>query len=245
MATYKVRDPQGNIREISGPDGASDADVIAQAQKLFSTKPAPLEQIEVNGPQPESMGPMEALGGLAMGGLKGASRIGNIIVGTVMGDRAEREKSIDQFMGDRADTDSALFKIGDIGAQVAGTAGVGGVFGKAASKVPQAAKYAELLRSGGFSLGPAATNSALANALLRGGSGALTGGAATAMVSPEDAGTGAMIGGATPLAVQGAAKVGQAIGGGPTHVILARIHTSASVWQIERGRTIAGTERRA
>lgn len=39
MATYKVRDPQGNIREISGPDGASDADVIAQAQKLFSTAP--------------------------------------------------------------------------------------------------------------------------------------------------------------------------------------------------------------
>lgn len=37
MATYKVRDPQGNIREISGPDGATDDEVIAQAQKLFST----------------------------------------------------------------------------------------------------------------------------------------------------------------------------------------------------------------
>ena len=35
---YKVKDPQGNIREISGPAGASDADVIAQAQKLFSTE---------------------------------------------------------------------------------------------------------------------------------------------------------------------------------------------------------------
>ena len=37
---YKVKDPQGNIREISGPAGASDADVIAQAQKLFSTEQA-------------------------------------------------------------------------------------------------------------------------------------------------------------------------------------------------------------
>lgn len=33
---YKVQDPQGNIREISGPAGASDAEIIAQAQKLFS-----------------------------------------------------------------------------------------------------------------------------------------------------------------------------------------------------------------
>ena len=160
------------------------------------------------------MGPMEMLGGLAMGGLKGASRIGNTVVGTVMGDRAEREKSIDQFMGERADTDSTLFKAGDIGAQVAGTAGVGGVLGKAAAAVPALAKYAPLLSSGGFSMGNAGTNSALVNALLRGGAGAASGGAATAMVSPEDAGTGALIGGATPLAVQGAAKVGTAIGSG-------------------------------
>jgi hypothetical protein len=33
---YKVQDPTGAIREISGPDGASDDEVIAQAQKLFS-----------------------------------------------------------------------------------------------------------------------------------------------------------------------------------------------------------------
>ena len=35
---YKVQDPQGNIREISGPAGASDAEVIAQAQELFAPK---------------------------------------------------------------------------------------------------------------------------------------------------------------------------------------------------------------
>lgn len=34
---YKVRDPQGNIREIRGPAGASDAEVIAQAKRLFAT----------------------------------------------------------------------------------------------------------------------------------------------------------------------------------------------------------------
>lgn len=46
MAEYKVRDPSGNIRVISGPDGASDADVIAQAKRLFAeefvrSKPGP------------------------------------------------------------------------------------------------------------------------------------------------------------------------------------------------------------
>lgn len=37
---YKVRDPQGNIREIKGPAGASDDEVITQAQKLFGAAPA-------------------------------------------------------------------------------------------------------------------------------------------------------------------------------------------------------------
>jgi len=33
---YKVQDPQGNIRQISGPAGASDDEIITQAQKLFA-----------------------------------------------------------------------------------------------------------------------------------------------------------------------------------------------------------------
>lgn len=33
---YKVRDPQGNMREVRGPAGASDSEIIAQAQKLFT-----------------------------------------------------------------------------------------------------------------------------------------------------------------------------------------------------------------
>ena len=60
---YKVQDPQGNIREISGPAGASDADVIAQAQKLFAdipVKPAYTqipggENVTVPNPKPVSM----------------------------------------------------------------------------------------------------------------------------------------------------------------------------------------------
>ena len=60
---YKVQDPQGNIREISGPAGASDADVIAQAQKLFADTPAKPAYMQIPGaenvtslpPKPVSM----------------------------------------------------------------------------------------------------------------------------------------------------------------------------------------------
>lgn len=35
MAIYKVQDPEGNLREIEGPDGASDNEILAQAKTLF------------------------------------------------------------------------------------------------------------------------------------------------------------------------------------------------------------------
>lgn len=43
MATqvYKVADPSGKIREIEGPAGASDEEIIAQAQKLFAPSEIP------------------------------------------------------------------------------------------------------------------------------------------------------------------------------------------------------------
>ncbi len=45
MAEYKVKDPSGKVRVIAGPDGASDEEIIAQAQKLFAPKAkAPAEK---------------------------------------------------------------------------------------------------------------------------------------------------------------------------------------------------------
>ena len=42
MATqiYKVRDPSGAIREIEGPSGATDDQVIAKAKELFAAMPS-------------------------------------------------------------------------------------------------------------------------------------------------------------------------------------------------------------
>lgn len=36
---YKVRDPSGAVREIRGPEGATDAEVIAQAKKMLGERP--------------------------------------------------------------------------------------------------------------------------------------------------------------------------------------------------------------
>src|SRR5712671_5083130 len=47
MAQYTVKDPQGNNRVIQGPDGASDNEIIAQAQKLFLS-PTQLEPKETS-----------------------------------------------------------------------------------------------------------------------------------------------------------------------------------------------------
>lgn len=46
MQVYKVRDPSGAMREIQGPAGASDAEVVARAQELFGGHEAKLAAIE-------------------------------------------------------------------------------------------------------------------------------------------------------------------------------------------------------
>ena len=126
-------------------------------------------------------------------------------------------------------TNALEFKGGRIATQVLGTAGAGGVIAKgltaAAPVISQIApsvanaltKFAPAVQSGGLSLGASAPSNALANIGLRTGGGALSGAASAGLVNPEDAGTGALIGGALPGAIQMAGAVGgsakQVIGG--------------------------------
>ena len=41
MAQYKVRSPEGQIITLEGPEGATDAEVIAKAQELFAQQQQP------------------------------------------------------------------------------------------------------------------------------------------------------------------------------------------------------------
>lgn len=105
--------------------------------------------------------------------------------------RADMDAAL-QTMG--ADPESLLYKGGKIGAEIAGTAGAGGVLAKGASLIPGVAKAApaliEALRTGGMASGPMAARVA---------GGAATGAASAGLVNPEEAGTGAKIGVALPV----------------------------------------------
>lgn len=118
-----------------------------------------------------------------------------------------------------AQPDSWMYKGGKLGAEIAGTAGAGNLLARplqvaAASRFgagiePLLNGAAQALQTGGFRVGDLAGTGAGMAARALGG--AAAGGATAGMVNPEDAGTGALIGGALPLAAQGAGKVGGAI----------------------------------
>jgi hypothetical protein len=88
---------------------------------------------------------------------------------------------------------------------------LGGIVRSAATAVPAiqrfAAPVATALESGGFRTGLPATATTAQRVALRTGAGAVTGGGAAALVSPEDAGTGAAVGAALPVIAAPVAKV--------------------------------------
>jgi hypothetical protein len=78
------------------------------------------------------------------------------------------------------------FKAGELTTDIGAAFAVPASLGAIASKIPQAAKYAQALRTGGFDLGPAATKSKLANILMKGGAGVGTNVATAQLTNPED-----------------------------------------------------------
>lgn len=118
-----------------------------------------------------------------------------------------------------ANPDSLMYKGGKLASEIAGTAGAGGVIANGLSKVPVIAESAPALinaiRSGGFATGSKVAPGALPflqNQGIRAVGGAITGGTSAAMVNPEDAGTGALVGGLLPGAVKVAGETGKLIG---------------------------------
>lgn len=164
---------------------------------------------------------------IAAGAVRGAGSIGATLLTPIdaaaraMGvqnefiGRTDRRKSMDAALAGLtgADTDSFAYGAGKLGAEVAGTLGVGGALAKGAALIPGAARAApvvDAIRTAGMSAGGATGSAALA---ARTAGGAITGGASAALVDPETAAAGAAIGGALPGAVKLAGKAGQAIGG--------------------------------
>jgi hypothetical protein len=200
----------------------TDKALLAQLEAQPVTDPAILNQL--NGVQERG-----SLRNISMGMLKGASDIGATILrpvdaalnatGLTDTTNVQRRQKLGEFFGENADTSSWSFKGGELAADIAGTAGVAGVLGKAAGAIPGlsklAPKLAAALQSGGFRIGaPAATRAGVAGDwATRIGAGAAVGGASAGLINPENAGMGAAIGGAFPVAAKVAGSVGSAISG--------------------------------
>lgn len=212
-----VRLPDGRVVK-NVPDGTTQEELMSRlsAAGVVKSEPGILDNAK------------QMAANMAAGMVRGAGSIGATLLTPVdaaaraMGvqndfiGRDDRRTGMDaglQTMG--ADPSSLAFQAGKLGGEVAGTAGVGGVLAGGAKAMGASAPVVEALATGGLRAGG---TTGLANGLLRAGGGAAMGGASAGLVNPEDAGTGALVGSAIPVAAkvvgQGAQAVGNALRGG-------------------------------
>ncbi len=167
-------------------------------------------------------------GNLAAGAVRGAGSIGATLMYPIdaaargLGvqnswiGRTDRRQAMTQGLESMgADSASIPFQAGKLGAEIAGTAGAGGVLAGGARAVGAAPAVVNTLATGGFRTGLAAPQSflpAVGQAALRTGAGGATGGVMAGLVDPEHAKTGMALGALLPGATQMAGGVGQWLG---------------------------------
>lgn len=109
-----------------------------------------------------------------------------------------------------ANPESTAYQTNKLMAEIAGTSGLGGGLGSVLARIPGLAKALPSLlpaiQTGGMTAGGAM---GLQGIVARGVGGAINGGATAGLVNPEDVGTGAMIGGAFPVAAKLVAGAGK------------------------------------
>lgn len=138
--------------------------------------------------------------------------------------RANLDSSISQFTG--ANPNSMGYKTMKLGGEIAGTMGLGGGAANLLGRIPGLSRFAapllESISTAGMRAGGA---TGLAGIGARVGGGAAVGGASAGLVNPDDAGLGAVVGGALPgaMMMSGAAGRGirNAVGGAVTPEVAA------------------------
>ena len=213
------------IGPTSFPDGMTDAQIVSAIQ---ANAPKPTQAA----PEPSLLSQIgEGAQNVAAGLFRGAGQIGATILHPL--DSEARKANLDtqdQFWKERGrDPESMSYGAGKIGAEIAGTAGIGGALAPVA-EAANMAKLAAALRAGGFAKD--------AGMLKNIAGGAISGGASAAAVNPtlESTGAGAAIGGVIPPVAAGVAKVAQPL--------LARMGNQAAIQSIaERAaRSAAGND---
>jgi len=163
-------------------------------------------------------GVLQNVGNVAAGLVRGAGSIGATILtpfDMLMGNtqsigNPERRKAMDEALGTLgAETDSFGYGAGKLAGEIAGTAGAPGVLAKGAQAMKAAPAVVEALRTGGLAANGLTGPKGMA---LRTAAGALGGGVSAGMVNPDDAATGAVIGGALPAVGKVAGEAGKRVG---------------------------------
>lgn len=212
MAQYV--EVKGQVVEF--PDGMAPAEIEAAIKRNMMSIPP--EQ-----PAQKTGGFLQGAGNLAAGAVRGAGSIGATLLapldvakdaiagkGLSLESNRQRRKDMDsalQTLG--AQPDSLIYQGGKLAGEIAGTLPVGGVLGKAAARMGAPAAMVSSLGSGGLNVAGTKGAQALAT---RAAGGAVTGAVTAGLVNPEDAATGAMIGGAFPVLVKGVGKASRAAG---------------------------------
>lgn len=210
---------------LKNADAAGDNEGAAKLAKYIQSMPDDASPAPTAAPVDNSVigqgiqGGKNLLGGL----IRGAGSIGatamrvlpNALGGDTADENAQRRTRLDEnarnLIG--SDTNSLLYKGGQLAGEVAGTAGAGGLVANGLRAIPVIARTAapliDAISSSGMTAGGLAGKTGLA---VRAAGGAVSGGLQAGMVNPEDAGAGAVIGGAAPGVLQLAGKAGNVLG---------------------------------
>lgn len=209
--------------------GYSDSDIVAHLSGPASQPPTRVGSIVAIAARGLNAA-QQGVGNLAAGAVRGAGSIGATLLtpvdaaaraigveNSIIGRRDRREAMDGGLQSMGADTDSLAFGAGKIGAEIAGTLGVGGGLANVAGRTVPAIANAPLLtalRTSGMTTGltPVTVGQKAADMGARVLTGGAAGGASAGLVDPGDAGTGAAVGAALPGALKVAGKVGQVVG---------------------------------
>ena len=195
--------PSGPWSRYQAPTSATKSEIPAQRKErgFFETIGAPIEAM--------SQGVISGGGNVVLGGQrllgKGLSALGATDTGAFLQEDAARRLAESQATVAPFKQEFPVFTgAGELGAEVLATGPVGKVIAAPLKAIPAAAPLAQSIRTGGFSTGRAMQTAPLAARAadlgVRTAGGAITGGATAAILNPEEAGTGALAGGALAVA---------------------------------------------
>jgi hypothetical protein len=148
---------------------------------------------------------------------KGLEAVGATETGrALIEDAARRQAEQEAFIAPYKAVAPTATGAGEFTGEVVSTLPVGGVIAKGVSKIPGAGNVAEAIRTGGFRTGAAAPTTfggRAADVATRAGGGAVVGGTSAALINPEEAGTGTVIGAAAPFVLPTVGKYVAQAGG--------------------------------